>query len=65
MSALKVLRSVQSLMCLGREFQREGAATGKALLPQVQCLVQCGGVRKVASEELRVWDGLWQWHRLV
>ena len=39
MSVLKVLSSVQSLMCLGRVFQREGAATEKALSPQVQCLV--------------------------
>ena len=35
MSVLKVLTSVQSLMCLRREFQREGAATEKALSPQV------------------------------
>ena len=39
MSVLKVLSSVQSLMCLGRVFQREGAAAEKALLPRVQCLV--------------------------
>ena len=39
MSVLKVLSSVQSLMCLGRVFQREGPATEKALSPQVQCLV--------------------------
>ena len=49
MSVLKVLRSVQSLMCLGREFQREGAAIKKALSPHVRCLVLCGGMRKFAS----------------
>ena len=65
MSVLKVLRSVQSLMCLWRELQRMGAATEKALSPQVQCLVLCDGVRKFASEEWRVRDGLWRWSRLV
>ena len=45
MSVLKVFRSVQSLMCLGREFQREGAAIEKVLQPWIQCLVLCGAVR--------------------
>ena len=58
MSVLEVLSSVRSLMCLGRVIQREGAATEKALSPQVRCLVLGGGVRKFASEERRVWDGL-------
>ena len=40
MSVLKVLRSVQSLMCLGREFQREGAAAKKALSAQVRRMMQ-------------------------
>ncbi|XP_073330598.1 sialoadhesin-like [Pagrus major] len=40
-------------------FQREGAATEKAVSPQVRCLVLCGGVRKFASEERTVRDGLW------
>ncbi|XP_073330109.1 B-cell receptor CD22-like [Pagrus major] len=55
-----VVRSVQSLMCVGRELQREGAATEKAVSPQVRCLVLCGGVRKFASEERMVRDGLWR-----
>ena len=46
MSVLIVLSSVRSLMCLGRVLQRVGAAPEKALSPQVQCLVLCGGVKK-------------------
>ena len=64
-SVFKVLSSAQSLMCLGIVFQREGAATEKALSPQVQCLVLWGGVRRFASEEQRVRDGLWQWSRSI
>ena len=41
-SVLRVLMSVQFLVCLGREFQREGAAAEKALSPQVRCLLMCG-----------------------
>ena len=41
-SVLRVLKSVQFLVCLGREFQREGAAAEKALSPQVRCLLMCG-----------------------
>lgn len=37
-------------MCLGREFQREGAAIEKALSPKVQCLVLSGGDRRLALE---------------
>ena len=60
---LKIVSSVGSLMCLWREFQREAAATEKALSPQVWCLVLWGGGRKFVSEEWRVRDGLWWWSR--
>ena len=61
MSVLKVLSSVHSLMCLGRMFQRKGAAAEKALSPQVQCLVLCGGVRRFVSG----WVGvMWSWMRV-
>lgn len=37
-------RSVQSQMCVGRDFQREGAATEKSQSSPVQCLVsEVGG----------------------
>ena len=42
MSVLKELSSVQSLMCLGRVFRREVAATRKALSPKGSVL---GSVR--------------------
>ena len=58
MSVLIVMSSAQSLVCLGRLFQREGAATEKALSPQVRCSVLCGGVRKFAFEKQRVRDGM-------
>lgn len=48
-SVLKVVRSVQFLMCLGREFQREWAATEKVLWPQVRCSVLCGGLWRFAN----------------
>ena len=56
---------MQSRICLGREFQREGAAAEKALSPQVRCLVLSGGVRRFASDERRLRDGLWRWSKLV
>ena len=37
-----MVRSVHSLMGCGSEFQREGAATEKALSPQVRCLMRVG-----------------------
>lgn len=42
----------------GREFQREGAATEKVLSLQVRYLVLGGGVRRSASDEWRLWDGM-------
>ena len=48
MRDLKFERSVQSRICVGREFQREGAATEKALSPKVRCLVLGGGDRRFA-----------------
>lgn len=40
-----------------------GAAAEKAVSPQVGCL--CGGVKKFAYEDRRVWDGLWWWSMLT
>ncbi|CAB1450546.1 unnamed protein product [Pleuronectes platessa] len=56
---LKVDGALQSLMCWGREFQRERAAIEKALSPQIQSLVMCGMEKSWASEErrLRKWCG--------
>ena len=65
MSVLVVLSSVQSLMCLGRMIQRQGAATEKALSLRVQGLVLCAGVRKFVLEEQRGRDGLWWWSKWV
>lgn len=59
MSVLKIMRSVKSMMCSGRE----GAGTEKALLPQVRCLVLCGGARKSLSEERRARDRSLRWSR--
>ena len=42
----------QSRMCLGRAFQRKGAAMEKALSPQVRCLVLSGCERRLASGDL-------------
>lgn len=42
---------MQSLVCRGRDFQREGAAVEDALLPQVQYLALTGRERMSASEE--------------
>ena len=56
---LKVDRLVQSLMGLGSEFQREGAAMEKALSPQVRCLVLSGVDRRLASEERRQREPTW------
>ena len=64
-SVLKVVRSVQSLMCCGSEFQREGASMEKALSPQVQCLVHVGIERRLASDERRLREGVWWWIRSV
>lgn len=58
MSVLIVLSSIQSLMCLGRVLQWVGAPTEKALSPQAQCLVLCGGVKKFESQEQRVRDAM-------
>ncbi len=52
-SVLNIDRSVQSQMCLGIEFQKEGAAMEKALSPQVGCLFLDGGDRRLALEERR------------
>ena len=52
-------------MCLGKEFQRVGAATEKALSPKVRCLVLGGGVRRFSSDEQRLHDGLWRWSMSV
>ena len=51
-SDLNEVRSVQSRMCLGREFQRVGAATEKAWSPQVRHL-DLGIERRFASDERR------------
>lgn len=56
MSVLKIMRSVKSMMCSGRE----GAGTEKA---QVRCLVLCGGARKSLSEERRARDRSLRWSR--
>ena len=58
MSDLNVDRFVQSLMGLGSEFQREGAAMPNALSPQVRCLVLSGMDRRLASEERREREGV-------
>lgn len=58
MSDLKVDRLVQALMCLGSEFQREGAAMEKALSPQVRWLVLSGMDRRLVSEERREREGV-------
>lgn len=42
---------MHSQICLGREFERVGAATEKAPSPQVRCWVPGGGVRRFASDE--------------
>ena len=47
----------------GREFQRVGAATEKALSTQVRCLVLGGGARRWAEEDRRVREGAWGWSR--
>jgi len=49
---------VQSLMYFGREFQRRGAATEKALSPQVRCVVRVSEDRRLASDERRLPGGL-------
>ncbi|KAM3861005.1 dihydroxyacetone phosphate acyltransferase-like [Diretmus argenteus] len=54
--ALKILREGASLMDFGSAFQREGAATEKALSPQVRRLV-LGTWRRPASLDLRERDG--------
>ena len=44
-------------MCLGRAFQRAGAATEKALSPQVLSLILLGTTRRPASLDLREREG--------
>ena len=58
-------RSEQVRIGLGRVFQREGAATLKALSPQVQCLVMGGSDRRFVSEERRQRLGEWGSRRSV
>lgn len=61
MRALDVLICVQSQRGLGREFWRVEAAMGKALFPQVWCLVLRGWEKKLASkEEQRMCEGVEQ-----
>ena len=55
-AVLKVLSEGASLMHFGSAFQREGAATEKALSPQVRRLV-LGTWRRPASLDLRERDG--------
>ena len=50
---LKVDGLEQPRMCLGRAFQRKGAAMEKALSPQVWCLVLGGCERRLASDDRR------------
>lgn len=63
--AVKVDKSEQWLMWLGKEFQREGSATEKVLLPLVQCLILSGVERRLASEKQRLQEGVWWWSRIV
>jgi len=56
---------VQSLMGCGSEFQREGAATEKALSPQVQCLMRVGMDKRLASDERRQREEVWWCSRSV
>lgn len=56
---LKELSVEQSLMCLGREFQKVGAAMEKALSPHVLSLVRVGGDRRLASADQRSRVGVW------
>ena len=46
-----------SLICFGSAFQRVGAATEKALSPQVFLLIFLGTSRRPASLDLRERDG--------
>ena len=62
---LKVDGLEQSRICLGRAFQREGAAMEKALAPQVRCLVLSGCERRFASDDRRVREGVWWWSKSV
>ena len=57
-SDLNEVRSVQSRMCLGREFQRVGAATEKARSPQVRHL-DLGMERRLALVERREREVVW------
>lgn len=50
---LKVGKSEQSRMGLGRKFQRVGAAMEETLSPLVRCLVLSGGETRFASVERR------------
>lgn len=61
MSGLNVDMSAQSPMCL----KREEAAVAKAVSPQLRCFVLSGGNRRLASEERRLWEGVWWWSRSV
>ena len=54
---LKVGSEGASLMFLGSAFQRVGAATEKALSPQVFLLTLLGPSRRPASLDLRERDG--------
>ena len=49
-------------MWLGRELQREGAATEEALSPQVQSVV-LGALSVVVSVDLWQQVGVWWWRR--
>ena len=55
---LNVCMSLQSLMGLGSEFQRVGAATEKALSPQVRCLVRAGRERRFPADDRRAREGV-------
>ena len=55
---LNVDKFGQFRMCNGSAFQRVGAATEKALSPQVRCLVSGGRERRWAPEDRRSREGV-------
>lgn len=67
MSELKVVRSAQSLKCLGRAVQREGTATEKALSSQVRCVWSCvverGGLHRFRYEKCKLSADMFLFHK--
>ena len=57
---LNVQRVGADLMWMGSEFHSEGAATEKALSPQVHFLA-LGSSRRLAELDLRERVGTWRW----